>query len=95
MTWERFVGRSTLHNTSALASPRSASSRTTDLPAADRLMARLTARLLLPTPPLPLVIATTVARRVLARVCRTNDLKCEAWSTNMFMAIFLPLRFIR
>ncbi len=63
MTWERFSGRSTLHRTSALARPRSASSRTTDFPAEASLIARFTEMLLFPTPPLPLVTAMTVALR--------------------------------
>src|SRR3954467_12585314 len=90
MTWKRFHGRLTLHKTSALASPRSASRRITFFLAADRRMARLTATLLLPTPPLLLVIAITLAVGTLAAAvmagcgarfrCRTRVRSCEAWS---------------
>src|SRR3954469_6974016 len=68
-----------LHRTSALARPRSASRRTTDLPAEASWTARLTATLDLPTPPLPEVTAITEARGR----WRTRERRLEAWSRRV------------
>src|SRR5580693_4456693 len=75
-----------LHSTSALARPKSASSKTTSLFDSANLMARFTAMLLLPTPPLPLVMAITLARGR----ARTIDRNDSAWSNSAVMDSYLP-----
>src|SRR3954464_3330018 len=86
ITWARLKGRSMLHSTSALARPRSASRRTTDLPAEASWTARLTATLDLPTPPLPEVTAITEARGR----WRTRERRLEAWSRRVMRDLRRP-----
>ena len=57
--WKRFRGGVRPSSTSTLARPRSASTRTTRLPFLASSSARLTDRLVLPTPPLPEVTEKT------------------------------------